>query len=329
MAAAFSPDRVLGELADLWVSLGKQGEAEGGAGVLRACSMTLAVLAEESEDFAGLGETLAALMPEHPARTILVRLRDTDEPVLEDRVYAQCWMPFGQRRQICCEHIEITASNATLGDMASVLLPLAAPDLPAILWCRSPRLAGRPEFEPLAAMAHKVVLDSVAFGDAKSALRRMAGAARTMLLGDLAWTRLTGWREMLAQVFENRQCLARLAEVTNVRVGFGPPNEVLAWYMGAWVLNVLAGAGVRADLTVAPQQGVVLDVELRGDGFHVDLVRDQDRIAVTVNDLTNRMKLPHPTDYLLLREELGIVQRDSVFEKTLASAAALAYPTDK
>ena len=330
MAATLSPDRILRELTELWVSLGRDGQAEAGAGVLRACTMTLVVLAEESEDVSALGETLAALMPEHPARTILIRLRGAGEPILTDRVYAQCWMPFGQRRQICCEQIEITASDSALGDMASVLLPLGAPDLPLILWGRSARRPEIPECRPIAAMARKTVLDSAAFPDPRPALRRMAEAVRQgALRGDLAWTRLTRWREMLAQVFENRQALAHLAEVTWVRVTFGPPNEVLAWYMGAWVVNALSDAGVHPSLAVAPQPGVVLRVELAGEGFRVELVRESDRLVVTVNDLANCTNLSHPTDYLLMREELGIVRRDPVFERTLASAATLAYPTDK
>ena len=56
-------------------------------------------------------------MPEHPARAIVIRLRGAGERALSERVYAQCWMPFGQRRQICCEQIEITASDAALADL--------------------------------------------------------------------------------------------------------------------------------------------------------------------------------------------------------------------
>src|ERR1041385_1024915 len=97
MGATLAPDHILKELSDLWVSLGKQ-EAQGGAGVLRACSMTLVVLVEESENVSALGETLAALMPEHPARTILIRLRGAGEHTLAERVYAQCWMRSEERR---------------------------------------------------------------------------------------------------------------------------------------------------------------------------------------------------------------------------------------
>jgi hypothetical protein len=81
VAATVSADRILRELADLWVAAGQE-QAEGGLGVLRACAMTLIVLAEETEDMEALGETIAALMPEYPARTILVRLGGTGAPAL-------------------------------------------------------------------------------------------------------------------------------------------------------------------------------------------------------------------------------------------------------
>src|SRR5436190_3030719 len=106
------PETVLHELSELWVSLGKQGQAEGGTGVLRACSLTLVVLAETSEDTAALGETIAALMPEHPARTIMVWLQGESAKSLEARVQSECWMPFGECRQSCCELIEIQDHDA-------------------------------------------------------------------------------------------------------------------------------------------------------------------------------------------------------------------------
>jgi glucose-6-phosphate dehydrogenase assembly protein OpcA len=330
MGAALSPDRILRELNELWVSLGKEGQTQPDAGVLRACTMTLVVLAEESEDVSALGETLAALMPEHPARTILIRFRASGEWVLSDRVYAQCWKPFGQRRQICCENIEITASDTALHDVASIVLPLVAPDLPVVLWCRCARLMNLPEFGELAAIALKIVFDSTVAADGRAALRVLGDAAgRGTLIGDLAWTRLTRWREMLAQVFENRAYLARLPGTARIDLTYTPPNEVLAWYMGAWVLDSLAAAGVRPQVNVGRESEAVLRVKLSGEAVNVELVRESDRLLVKVDGSSNCTNLPHPTDYLLMREELGIMRHDPVFEKTLATAVRLAYPVEK
>jgi hypothetical protein len=322
MAGALVPESILRELAGLWVSLGEQGRAESGAGVLRACTMTLVVLAEESEDAASLGETIAALMPEHPSRAIVIRLRGPGGHELSARVFAQCWMPFGQRRQICCEQIEITASDEALRDLPSVVLPLGAPDLPLVLWCRDMRLAAMPEFRPLAAMARKVVLNSTE----PAHLRLLAEeAARGTILGDLAWTRLTRWRAMLSQVFDNRVYQQALPRISSVRVTYGDALETAGWYMGAWISGALVGAGARPALNVARQPGLAaLTLELAGEGLRVSLARQEDRLIVTVNGGSTCANLPQPTDYLLMREELGILQRDSVFENTLVSAARLA-----
>ena len=166
-------------------------------------------------------------------------------------IYQQCWKPFGQRQQICCEQIEITASDAALADLPSVILPLAVPDLPVILWCRSARLVRRPEFGEIARMATKVVIDSAAAGDANKdaadAMVYMADAVRRGgIFADLAWTRLTRWRETLARVFENRDTLARLSEVDSVQVRFGPSYETAAWYLAAWAANALATPGTSS-----------------------------------------------------------------------------------
>jgi len=321
VVAAVAPEHILRELADLWVSLGS---------VLRACTLTLVVLEEASGDAAALGETIAALMPEHPARTIVVRLSGAGEGELAERVYAQCWMPFGERRQICCEQIEITASDAALADLPSVVLPLAAPDLPVIVWSRSARLFEMPPFGAIARMAAKVVVDGAGFADPKRALRLLAETARSGIpLGDLAWTRLTRWRETLARLFENRDHLAKLAGISSVRVVYNGEFATAAWYMGAWIVDALEDAGVSANIVVGAGLGAApLSVELAGNGFRVALARREDRLVIMVDGAENCTNLPQPSDYLLMREELGIVRRDAVFERTLASAARLAYATD-
>ena len=61
MAAPVSPEKILKELTALWVSLGK---AES-AGMLRACSMTLLIAADEEEESSVLGEMVAEIM-HHP-----------------------------------------------------------------------------------------------------------------------------------------------------------------------------------------------------------------------------------------------------------------------
>jgi glucose-6-phosphate dehydrogenase assembly protein OpcA len=313
VTSTVNPERVLKELADLWVSLGKQGQSEGGTGVLRACTMTLVVMAEDDHDWSALGETIAALMPEHPARTISVRLSGAGDRALSDRVYSQCWMPFGQRRQICCEQVEITVSDAALLDLPSVVRPLAVPDLPLILWCRSPRVLTKPEFADIADMTHKVIIDSE--GMPLQAVAKLA--SHDTLLGDLAWTRLTRWRETLSQVFENKQNLARIGELKDLRMEHNPNQARTAAYFSAWVADILPGLAI----SVLPQEQCDgLRLTLSGSDFRVQLERQDEKLAVTVDGLSHFTNLPPPTDYGVMREELGIVRRDPAFERAFARA---------
>jgi glucose-6-phosphate dehydrogenase assembly protein OpcA len=326
MATTIAPEKILKELAALWVDSAKQEQAGGGAGVLRACSLTLVVLAEADENTQDLGETLAALMPEHPARTILVRLSGAGDRSLSERVFSQCWMPFGQRRQICCEQVEITASDAALADLQSVILPLTVADLPLLVWCRSTRLPGMPEFRGFARMADKVVIDSAAACDVAGMLERAREIAEHAMLGDLSWTMLTRWREMLAQVFENQKNAELLGRVESLDVEWGGARHAPALYLGAWVRDSLDAAGVNPLLRfskIADQD--LLRLRLSGDGIAVELAREDDRMVVTLNGASQCTNLPHPSDYLLMREELGIVRHDAVFERTLVSAEQLAH----
>jgi glucose-6-phosphate dehydrogenase assembly protein OpcA len=323
MSATLSPDAIVQKLSKMWTGVAKQDQSETAMGVLRACSMTLVIVAKESESAAELSNTIKALMPEYPARTIVIYLHRG--PVqLDANVTAQCWLPFGQRRQICCEQIEITASEDALGDAASVVSPITAPDLPVVLWCRNVGAFGKPEFADFAAMARKVIVNTTTWPDPKAALERLAAAvARGMTLGDLSWTHLTRWREMLSQLFENPCYTVCLSKISRIHVRFGKTKmSVMARYWAAWVKNALESIAVPTELVI--EQGANAPaVELSGGAFRVELVRQGERLVTSVNGISHCTNLPEMSEHLLMREELRILRRDPVFEQTLSSAARL------
>jgi len=334
VSTTIQPERVLKELAELWVTLGKESDPSHSSGVLRACAMTLITLVEESEDPSDVWSTMAALMPEHPSRAIVIRFKQSAARELSSRVFSQCWMPFGHRRQICCEQIEISASDASLPELAPVVLPLAVADLPVVLWCRSARLFRLPEFPQLAKIANKLLLDSSAFADPAGILARIQSGQK--VVSDLAWTRLTRVRELISQIFESRSYLSRVPEVALVKLTFGgviPP--VSAFYLAAWILDCLEAAGAHPYLEWERAAGVpagrISRLELAGEsdsGLHVTLTISGDparqMAELQIDSLVTNTVFPTDNDYALLREELSIPGRDAVYERTLARAARLA-----
>ena len=130
------PEQLLKDLARLWVDLGRQDVEKGSSGVIRACAMTLIAAVDCEDDAKGVTETIGQLMHEHPSRAIVLCIGSGSAPI-SARVFAQCWMPFGGRQQICCEQVEIFAGVDLIADLPKLLLGITVPDLPVVLWSRS------------------------------------------------------------------------------------------------------------------------------------------------------------------------------------------------
>jgi glucose-6-phosphate dehydrogenase assembly protein OpcA len=311
MTASVSPERILHDLAGLWVDLARQ---EGTAGVLRACTMTLIVLAEQSDDAQAIGEIIARLMPEHPSRAIVIRVTPSTDRAIEARVFSQCWTSFGERRHICAERIEIITSAVALPEIPALLLPLTVPDLPVVLWCRGAHLFDIPGCEGIESLATKIVVDGAGFARVEQIL------ARGQAAGDLAWTRLTRWRELIARIYENRGATSA-PWVSHVKVAWPEPS---AHYLAAWLADSLrrTGADPEIDVESPPAER---RVELAAPDLRMTISQSGGPCAeVRINDAVSHTALPAPSDYSLMREELSIPGHDPVFERVLPAAARLA-----
>ena len=328
MAAAVSADKILADLHKLWAGLAGDPASAGGQAVLRACAMTLVVAADESEEAASIGQVIADVMREHPNRAIVVRVRASSDPLLEYCVTAQCWMPVGTRQQVCCEQIEITASDASLPGLMPVLLAVIAPDLPLVVWCRNERLAKSFGMGPLFERADKLLIDSAGCPDARAALGHFASEGeRGRRISDLAWTRVTRWRELVAQVFEDparRDLVSRIRQVSVLYAGDAPP--VTAYYLAGWVMACMRAENLETRFEAVPQViGGIEGIVLTGDGHRISLRRANDTaVLIEMDSLLSCSAIPLLTDAELLGTELAVASRDAIFERSLAQAARLA-----
>ncbi len=247
-AVTVQPERILKDLQQLWAQMA-QAQADSG-GVLRACAMTLVVAAEDAADAERVRQTVGVLMHNHPSRAVILH-PGGNAADLDARIFAECWKPFGKTQQICSEGIEITAGQSGFAEVAKFLVPLRVPDLPVVLWCRGEGALEPGPLEPLFPLADKIIFDSSRVPDADSALqflRRLRGRGRRV--ADLHWTRLTGWREVLAHLFDDRAMQPN--EVKSAQVTFGGPSvSTCARYFAAWIRSALPAARV----TLAPGEG--------------------------------------------------------------------------
>ena len=313
VSVAVKPDSILHELSEMWNSMTKPqpGEVpeEYSSGSLRACAMTLHVFVNDEDDPAGLDQTLEAVTRAHPNRTIVIRLRE-DAGTLTSRVSSRCWMPTGHHRQVCCEEIEISASLDRLADIPGIVSPLAAPDVPRVVWFRSSRLESAPGIGDLLALGDKLIVDTERAGAPGFAdLRVLAGAG--YIVADLAWTRLTRVRQLVAQLFEDYG----VGRIHGVAIEYsGTEPSAGARYLQAWLRTGLPKVEVNLRSGGAEGRGDITGVRVDPD---LSLTLRAGCAEYATGSLRQRATMANGADHELLREELGIMTHDPVYERAL------------
>lgn len=349
---AIDAEQVLKQIGALWADLARDSEKSAQA-LTRACSLTLVVLADAEEAArADVSATLAAVMHTHPSRAIVVRVEAGEGERLEAEVRAQCWLAPGGGKQICSEEILISCSEKTLVDVVSVIDVLRAPDLPAVLWCRSERAFLNPAFGALTAEMPRVIMETERFARPAEALRRISEGAGGYEFTDLSWTRITRWRELVAQSFENVVCGAP-GDVTALKVRYMGPESgdvpEAALLLAGWMAHAL-GWPIEGAEPVGPSAiragATRIEFERAGDGgagSHIDAVEltaqaspvtillrriDAQSLLVTVSlegcpPIEHRVSFPASDEVSVLNEELRVTGRDRLFEQSLRAAMQL------
>jgi len=305
-----SSEKLLKDLANVWKELG---QATTDYAVVRACSMTLLV-ATTSDDEQDLAGTLGDLMRSHPSRYVVLRLVDKREPEFSARVFAQCQLAFGRRQQLCCEQIEFTATRDRIPDFHAVALGLTVADLPVLLWIRDAQLILSPDFQTLLPLARPLIIDSAQFVDAPTGLTELANRRRAgWRIKDLAWSRLTVWRETIAQMFETSACHKLVGKIDRVEIKgrFGAPGTDVM-YLAAWLGQRLPGAQIAAS------GSGVQRIRLIAGGQRLEVNDAGEALVATGFDgMATRVPDPVRTDAGLLEEELSILGPDPTFDATL------------
>ena len=310
-ATTVDPEKILKDLRNLWLGLGRDAEISGG--VLRACGMTLVVVTDEVADMDELRHLIGVLMHNHPARAIVLKL-DGDAGI-NATVFSQCWMPFGKHQQICAEGVEITAGASDLSEVARLLLPLIVSDLPAVLWCRGLRVFSDGAFAPLLPLVQKIIVDSASVTDphaAVAAVRELRRQGR--LVADLSWTKLTGLRELIASLFDE----GTASNIKSVQIYYGgDAPTVSAVYLAKWMERALPEAQITLEQRGEGTRSV-RSIVLHGD-CEVTLTRpDKATMEVHCHDRVRRSSMVLISEETLMSEELSILGPDPVFDKVLA-----------
>lgn len=195
---------------------------------------------------------------------------------------------------------------------ASVVIPLLLPDAPVVGWWpgRAPSALAE---DPLGRLAHRRITDSTSDSKPMQALRsRCASYAPGDT--DLAWTRATGWRTILAAALDQPYDPVRRVEVSSER------NNPTAELLAAWL-----GSRLRVPARLQSSSGPgITEVKLAMDGGDIMLTRPDGRLATLSRpgQPDRTVALPRRSLPELLTEELRRLDPDEVYAETLLAVTS-------
>ena len=274
--------------------------------------MTLVFVVDEADADAAMDASRSASR-EHPARVLGVILGDGRGAA---RVDAQVGIGSGWTGETAL----ITLSGAVTKHAESVVLPLLLPDSPVVVWWPA-KAPADPAADSLGQLARRRITDAAAVPSGKS--RAMLAQCHSYAPGntDLAWTRITNWRALLAAALDQTQAKVSSAAVTAERIS--PSADLLS----AWLADRLKvpvsrhssdGPGITR-VAMTTRQGDITIVRTDGKLATLSSPGEPDRpVALKRRELDE-----------LLSEELRRLDPDDVYARTVKKMATTSSPGRK
>ncbi|MDI6908242.1 glucose-6-phosphate dehydrogenase assembly protein OpcA [Nocardioides sp.] len=268
--------------------------------------MTLVIVVNEDQA-EGAMQAAQAASHEHPARVLGVILGDARGAA---QVNAQVGIGSGWTGETAL----IRLKGEVVKHPESVVLPLLLPDSPVAVWwpCHPP---DDPAEDPLGRLAQRRITDAAAATRARTKAIRQQCSSYTKGNTDLAWTRITPWRALLAAALDQQPLKVARASVTAERVS--PSADLLA----AWLADRL-----KVDVARSTSEGPgITEVVLETRDGPVRITRTDGRLATFTSPgqpdrpvALKRRELPE-----LLAEELRRLDEDDVYAETARALVSM------
>lgn len=303
------PDTTTGEVSRRLVDLRK----EGGAITLGRVLTLIVSLPPGAADVEDAITAAKHAGNEHPCRVIVLQpMPDEPGPGLDAQIRVG-----GDAG--ASEVLALRLRGALAGHEASVVVPFLLPDTPVVVWWPNdaPEI---PSKDALGALAKRRITDATLVEDPHAAILARIGS---YVPGDtdLAWSRTTPWRALLASCFDQAATAQGLSGPTATAVVSGRREEPAIDLIAGWLAT-------RLDIPVTRVYGDPY-VEIKTDTAHLQLSRKQEeRTGVLVRDGLPDALVPlarRDTD-VCLAEELRRLDADEIYRESLAGIERVAFP---
>jgi glucose-6-phosphate dehydrogenase assembly protein OpcA len=261
--------------------------------------MTMIIVVAEEDAETAMGAARQA-SHEHPARVLGVILGDGRGAA---QVNAQVMIGQGWTGETAL----IRLKGEVVKHSESVVLPLLLPDSPVVAWWPSDHPAD-PASDPLGRLATRRITDTAFVSRGKVKALREQCERYSPGNTDLAWTRITPWRALLAAALDQQPLKVKRVRVTAERIS--PSADLLL----AWLCDRLR---VPAERRNSKGPGITQVVMETTDG-PITVTRSDGKLAIFYSPdrpdrpvALKRRELPE-----LLAEELRWSDEDDIYAAT-------------
>jgi glucose-6-phosphate dehydrogenase assembly protein OpcA len=281
-------------------------ERRSAGGVASGLALTLVAVAVEP-NVRAVEDAVTIAAAEHPCRLLVVTRALVNTPGVPDRLDAEIIVG---GRLGPCEAVVMRMQGRLALHAESVVMPLLAPDVPVVTWWHG-AAPDRIAYDPLGVVAERRVTDVSHSADPIAALRQRADDYAPGDT-DLAWTRITPWRSLVAGAFDTIT-----AGVTEVTITSGPA-DAQAKLLAGWL---------EARLGVSPRVEPNSSGALEAVAFSLD---DGGSLSLTRHGGTAILHRPGYEDRIMplvvrklgeeLAEELRRLDADQSYSAALGAA---------
>jgi glucose-6-phosphate dehydrogenase assembly protein OpcA len=290
-------------------------ERRSAGGVTSGLALTLVAVADEP-NVRAVEDAVTIAAAEHPCRLLVVTRALVNTPGVPDRLDAE--IVVGGRLGPC-EAVVMRMQGRLALHAESVVMPLLAPDVPVVTWWQGTP-PERIAYDPLGVVAERRVTDVTHCPDPIAALGQRADDYAPGDT-DLAWTRITPWRSLIAGAFDTIG-----ASVVESTITSGP-SDPKAKLLAGWL---------TARLGVSPRLEPNGSGELESVAFSLD---DGGSLSLTRHGGTAVLQRPGYEDRVMplverrlgeeLAEELRRLDADQPYAAALAAAYGLTGLADR
>ncbi|GAA1918823.1 glucose-6-phosphate dehydrogenase assembly protein OpcA [Streptomyces sodiiphilus] len=272
--------------------------------------LTLVIVTDEGNHYDAFKAATEA-SKEHPSRILVVVRRPGRSP--RDRAAARldAEVRFGGGT-IAGETVLLRLHGELAAHAYSVVLPLLLPDAPVVVWWPEDA-PDHPAADLLGTLAQRRITDAAATEDPVATLGTRADVYAPGDT-DLAWTRITPWRSVLAAALDQRHAPVRGASVEGEE--YNPSTELLA----LWLAERL---GTPVERVVSEGPGITA-VRLHTEDGEICLDRPDGALATLAvpGQPDRHVALQRRTTAELLAEELRRLDPDEAYAQAVRYAAS-------